>query len=237
MLMSNFLIFTRSQSKLRNRKIEESTEGLYSNGKFDAREEPIHANTECSIRLKTSDMKLGFFEKIERSKQYPATSVVRKKIRKYISRTAKKYIKPGSVLEVGAGYRDCSPELANVSGIDFFTTDMVEHPNIDVVLDFQDTNLLEESQFSAVICTEVLEHVSEPTKVIANIGQVLRPGGTLIVTVPFWKEFHPSSRFSDYWRFTQCGLRVLLESFEIHEIVPSCPGDRPLGIFATVEKR
>jgi len=38
--------------------------------------------------------------------------------------------------------------------------------------------------FDAVVCTEVIEHVVEPARVLAELWRVLKPGGTLIVTFP-----------------------------------------------------
>lgn len=37
---------------------------------------------------------------------------------------------------------------------------------------------------SHVVCSEVLEHVDDPVRVLVNAGTCLRPGGRLVVTVP-----------------------------------------------------
>jgi len=43
--------------------------------------------------------------------------------------------------------------------------------------------------FDRVICAEVLEHVGDDRRAMAEIARVLRPGGTAAVTVPrFWPE-------------------------------------------------
>src|SRR5438309_1650033 len=42
----------------------------------------------------------------------------------------------------------------------------------------------EDGSFATVICTEVLEHVPDPLMALAEIQRVLRPGGTLIGSVP-----------------------------------------------------
>lgn len=48
-----------------------------------------------------------------------------------------------------------------------------------------------DASFGTVICTEVLEHVPYPDQALREIGRVLRPGGTLIGSVParsmIWK--------------------------------------------------
>ena len=38
--------------------------------------------------------------------------------------------------------------------------------------------------FDWIICSEVLEHISEDKKVLAEISRVLKPGGKVIITVP-----------------------------------------------------
>jgi SAM-dependent methyltransferase len=41
-----------------------------------------------------------------------------------------------------------------------------------------------DSSFDAILCTEVLEHVPHPNRTIKEFSRLLRPGGTLILTVP-----------------------------------------------------
>lgn len=46
-----------------------------------------------------------------------------------------------------------------------------------------------EACFDLVICAEVLEHIREDGRAVAEIARVLRPGGHLVVSVPrFWPE-------------------------------------------------
>lgn len=44
--------------------------------------------------------------------------------------------------------------------------------------------LTETDAYDFILCTEVIEHTSNPQKVISNIQRVLKPGGVAIITLP-----------------------------------------------------
>ena len=73
---------------------------------------------------------------------------------------------------------------------------------------------------NTVLCTEVLEHLEEPQLAIREMHRILSPGGTVILTVPFFWPIHEAPR--DFYRYTEYGLRHLFEKggFEIIEIRP-----------------
>jgi len=71
------------------------------------------------------------------------------------------------------------------------------------------------ASFDAVLCSQVLEHVFAPEEFLAEIRRVLRPGGRLVLTVPFvWDEHEQPA---DFARYSSFGLRALLErnGFEV----------------------
>lgn len=72
--------------------------------------------------------------------------------------------------------------------------------------------------FHFVLCTETLEHVPRPGVVLRELRRVLRPGGTLALSVPFLNPVHQEPH--DYFRYTPYGLRRLLTDagFEVEEI-------------------
>ncbi len=63
---------------------------------------------------------------------------------------------------------------------------------------------------NCVKCTELLEHVAYPEKVIEEISRILKPGGNLILSIPFNSRIHADPY--DYQRFTDKKLRNLLEA-------------------------
>ena len=72
----------------------------------------------------------------------------------------------------------------------------------------------------AVLCTEVIEHVTDPPLMLAEFARVLMPEGFVLLSSPFTWQLHDEPH--DYWRFTEFGLRLLFEraGFRILEIRP-----------------
>lgn len=65
--------------------------------------------------------------------------------------------------------------------------------------------------FDTVVCLEVLEYVPEPAVALREIHRALRPNGILVLSTPF---VHRVDAANDYWRFTEPGLRRLLQATE-----------------------
>jgi SAM-dependent methyltransferase len=63
--------------------------------------------------------------------------------------------------------------------------------------------------FDLVICNQVLEHVVDPVTAAKTLFALCRPGGRVVVGTPFMLRVHPAP--GDYWRFTEDGMRLLLE--------------------------
>ncbi len=66
-----------------------------------------------------------------------------------------------------------------------------------------------DASFDSILCNQVLEHVFNPDEFLGEIVRVLKPGGKLLLTVPFVWDEHEQPY--DYARYSSFGLRALLE--------------------------
>jgi SAM-dependent methyltransferase len=74
---------------------------------------------------------------------------------------------------------------------------------IDLVSDITDIPA-DDASFNIILCSEVLEHLPEPTHALDEFLRLLKSGGKLILTAPFGSNvhmapYHFSSGFSKYW--------------------------------------
>ncbi|HXF63753.1 MAG TPA: methyltransferase domain-containing protein [Caldilineaceae bacterium] len=76
--------------------------------------------------------------------------------------------------------------------------------------------------FDVVICTELLEHVPEPRRVLAEATRVLRPGGTLVITAPFLYPIHADPY--DFGRYTETYWRYLLAELGFTQVQVEAQG-------------
>lgn len=116
----------------------------------------------------------------------------------------------GVVLEIGAGSGFLRPVVsAEVPNACYVGGEIAPTDNTDVVLDAISLPIACGS-VDVVLAVEILEHVAEPRLLVAEAARVLRPGGRLILTVPFMFGVHD---FVDYHRFTPLGFEQLVQDF------------------------
>ncbi len=121
----------------------------------------------------------------------------------------------GSVLEVGSrDYGSTVPfrrELKYAG--QYVGLDMSPGPGVDVVGDLSAGLCgLQPASFELIICCSVLEHVKRPWDMAANIEQLLRPGGTAYLAVPWVWRYHGYPE--DYFRFSHRGVMVLFPNLK-----------------------
>lgn len=69
---------------------------------------------------------------------------------------------------------------------------------------------IEDCRFDYIVFNQVMEHLPEPGRVLAELHRVLKVGGKMIYTGPLFYEEHEQPY--DFYRYTQFGLRHLFES-------------------------
>lgn len=88
------------------------------------------------------------------------------------------------------------------------------HDEIDVFYDGKRIPF-DDAYFDSVLSSEVFEHVFNLPGVLTEISRVVKPGGHLLITIPFVWEEHEAPY--DFARYTSFGITSLLQEagFEI----------------------
>jgi SAM-dependent methyltransferase len=126
----------------------------------------------------------------------------------------------GTVLDIGCG--DCFYKYLLNSGARYIGMDIFEAENFDYgknsdIVRFDGTTIpLENQSVDHIICSEVLEHVSEPAPLIAEMHRVLKQGGDAFITIPWSARFHYIPY--DYARYTPSKLDDLFRAFAVRTV-------------------
>ena len=122
----------------------------------------------------------------------------------------------GPVLDLGCGAGDSVEQFRSVNpSVRWVGVDVERSPEVASrrrtdaeFVTFDGVHLpFEDGSFDAVYCKQVLEHVSEPQPLLAEVARVLRPGGLLAGSTSQLEPFHSFST----WNYTPYGLKLLLE--------------------------
>lgn len=131
----------------------------------------------------------------------------------------------GTVLDVGCGHQPYRSRLLDPPsgattyvGLDLPPT---AYSAPDLLWDGSAIGLRSGS-IDIAFATEVLEHVPDPSPVLAEVHRVLRPGGRLVFTVPFLWPLHDVP--NDEYRYTPFALERVLRAAGFDELEM-----RPMG--------
>ncbi|RAJ98159.1 methyltransferase family protein [Larkinella arboricola] len=155
-------------------------------------------------------------------------------IRRYVRRIARQIPAGATLLDVGAGECQYKPFFAHTR---YRSTDWcgtTDHHRYSAGIDYicpADDLPLGNASVEYVLCTQVLEHVRHPERVIQELARVLKPGGLLFLTVPQSWEEHEQPY--DYHRFTRFALQAYADDhgFEVEEIRPQGGRFLVIGFF------
>jgi len=132
-----------------------------------------------------------------------------KEILKFIKDFSKKCKNEEKLLDAGAGempYKKYFPQT-DYESCDFCKLDEYRY-KVDFTCDLQ--NIPRENEtYDTILCTQVLEHVPEPQKVINEFHRILKKQGKLFLTVPQgWKLHQEPYHFFNY---TSYGIKYIAE--------------------------
>lgn len=123
-----------------------------------------------------------------------------------------KYSSNEKILDIGSGGSGYDRYFPNR-----LTVDIDPNRKPEIIADVHEMPF-KDGEFGVVLCTEVLEHVLNPTRALKEISRVLKKEGLLILTTRFVYPIHDAP--GDYWRFTYFGMKELFKDWEIIELVP-----------------
>ena len=116
----------------------------------------------------------------------------------------------GDLLDVGCGTKPYQ-ELFNVSSYTGLDLDSEASRKRAVADCFYDGNTIpfNDNKFDSILCNQVFEHVFNPDVFLSELRRIIKPGGKLLLTVPFVWDEHEQPY--DYARYSSFGLVSLLE--------------------------
>lgn len=134
--------------------------------------------------------------------QSPQLLLLRLALKPLISRYA-----TGKILDAGAGTSAYKPLFLDYAS-NYLAVDLGYRPGLNALSDIKEL-AFKNAAFDAIFCSQVLEHINLPQKAINEFYRCLKPGGSLILTVPHLACYHELP--DDYYRFSGAGITFLLE--------------------------
>ena len=100
-------------------------------------------------------------------------------------------------------------------GVEFVAADLAGNPHAALELNPDSTIPVPDASFDAVLSTQVLEHVGDPERYLAESFRVLRPQGRMLLSTHGTFSYHPDP--VDYWRWTCAGLRRIVSGLQLFQ--------------------
>lgn len=125
----------------------------------------------------------------------------------------------GDLLDLGCGqvplYSAYVSHVQSVTCVDWpGSPHDVSHA--DILCDVNEPLPIESDSFDTVVCSDVLEHLHSPTVALSEMSRVLRPGGKILLSVPFLYGLHEQPH--DYHRYTRFAIQNWCKLFALHPV-------------------
>jgi SAM-dependent methyltransferase len=132
-------------------------------------------------------------------------------------RTTTRHLK-GTVVDLGCGtapYKnDILAHADEYVGVDWDNS--LHDINPDVVADLSKEFPFDDNYADTLVSFQVLEHIPTPQFYLSECYRILKPGGALLLSVPFQWRVHEAPY--DYFRYTRFGLEYMLNEAGFKDI-------------------
>ena len=118
-----------------------------------------------------------------------------------------RFVKGGKVLDYGCAempYRNLLPEHCEYLG-----ADLPGNPDANIEIGSDGVLAVADASVDLVLSSQVLEHVEDPGRYLAECWRVLKPGGTFLLSTHGLMTYHRDP--VDYWRWTGEGLQKTVQ--------------------------
>lgn len=100
---------------------------------------------------------------------------------------------------------------SSVTSCDVLDVD-ADNPRATVVADLTNAPGIPDSSYDCIVLTQVLHLIAEIDDAVAECHRILRPGGTLLATVPTLSRMSRELFDTDHWRMTPVGAQKVFSS-------------------------
>jgi SAM-dependent methyltransferase len=142
--------------------------------------------------------------------------------RRFVRRAAQQVAGPRALcLDVGAGTAPYRREVLEHFRVGHYVAVDVAPAVADAVI--ADARLLpfRSGSVDLVVSFDVIQHIAQPERVLAEVARVLRPGGAVIVTFPF---MYAECDLRDFQRWTIAGMEELMQRCGLRPVLSARRG-------------
>lgn len=115
------------------------------------------------------------------------------------------------ILEIGPS-NDINKTFKNIRNLNdnhiYHTLDIIQNKDLTYVADLTKDDIQITEKYDLILLCEVLEHTTNPFKVLKNLKNIMSPNGKILVTFPF--NFRLHGPLPDCWRISEFGFKSII---------------------------